>query len=315
MPWPAERWSSPSRMVLINPVESTSSKLVLDIGGGSVRLAVVDCDLHIERRAIAPLPDRGAPDALKKAICRLIRELEAVSPLPGGTAGVAIPGIWDRQTGIMKKAVNLPALEGANVPELFSRVFGRPVSIDSDVNCAALAQWSARRPPPPRFLYLSLGTGVGGAVIIDGQPLRHTNGGAGHFGFMLVSPDSATSQDPIASAGILQDFASGPAIAAASAVEFKLAPGEKLTRSGPVALTRAAAALALGIASLVSIYLPETVAIGGGVLDHNPQLLALTREQFARVRSPLLPPKLPIEAGPLPSHDAGVIGAAILARL
>ena len=100
--------------------------------------------------------------------------------------GIAMPGIWDRQTGVMQRALNLPRLEGTDVVRLFERALRRPVRVETDVNAAGWAQWRAIRPCPLRFVYLSIGTGVGGSVILDGQLLRHTRGGAGHLGHLIV---------------------------------------------------------------------------------------------------------------------------------
>jgi glucokinase len=278
--------------------------LGIDIGGTRIRLAAVTPDGRILARRQTGLPPDGEPQALGECLSVLAREISGEMGTAPRAVGVALPGIWDRRTGIMQWAINLPRLEGVNVRELFGAALGRPVVLDTDVNAAIWGQWQALTPRPNRLVYLALGTGVGGAVILDGQIVRHTRGGAGHFGFLIVdtSPDAPTG--PSGAPGCLSAIVAGPAL-------YQAATGDAPLPQRIV--ERAAEALAVGLVQLVHIYAPELVLLGGGVIDHHPELVLQAEKAVARYRTRLMPPGLRVAQAPLSTNDAGVIGAALLA--
>ncbi len=286
--------------------------LGIDIGGTRVRAAVVTPTGRIVARRDASLPLEGAPVALRKLVADLTRDVRAAADTTPAACGVALPGVWDRRTGVMLHAINLPQLEGKNLFDLFRTAVGRDVLLETDVNAALWAQWHACDPRPARLLYLSLGTGVGGAMLIDGQILRHTRGGAGHFGFLIVdaSPDAPSGRNSIP--GCLSAIAAGPALhlAATGQADFNAIGAEPLPE--PV-IARAADALAVAFVQVVHIYAPEVILLGGGVIDHHPELVARSAAAFGHYQSTLIPPDLRIERAPLSTHEAGVIGAARLA--
>lgn len=300
--------SSPVTKSRFSPPQTALS---IDIGGGTVRMAVVSRGGVVAARVTAPLRNQGDPDALKATLHDLLGQLERMCPLPADFVGIAIPGIWERSSGIMRTAVNLPRLVGVNIREFFETTLQRNAVIDTDVNAAAWAQWRQLNPSPARFAYLSLGTGVGGAVILDGQLVRHTNGGAGHFGFLIVNP-ADTQQTPHYVPGSLSAIASGPALQAASGTDAR-SPLEHRGVLSSEALKRGGEALAIGIVQIVHMYMPDVIVLGGGVVDHHPQLVDETQKAFESRRTRLTPEAFHIERAKLPSDEAGVVGAALLA--
>lgn len=287
--------------------------LSVDIGGTTTRMAVVSRGGVIAARASAPTPAGGEPAALAQVLQQLLRQLEQMCPLPTDFVGVALPGIWDRASGVMRTAVNLPALEGLNVREFFENALGRAPLIESDVNAAGWGQWRQLQPAPARFAYLSIGTGIGGSVILDGHLVRHTNGGAGHLGFLIVEPEAAgegeqTQRVP----GSLHEVASGPALHAGSGLDARTPTQTRGTLSEE-AVARAARGLAIATLQIVHMYLPDLLVLGGGVVDHHPQLVERTREAFDTRRSMLTPSHFEIQQAKLPTDEAGAIGAALLA--
>ncbi len=294
----------------MNPVIESQVVLGVDIGGSRVRVGLVAADGRLIASTAEPLPPAGQPEQLARLIAKQVETLATVRGGEPAAVGVALPGLWDCRTGRMQRALNLPALEGINVRELLEAAVGRRLWLDTDVNAAAWGQWAASRPRPQRMVYLSLGTGVGGSAILDGRIVRHTRGGAGHFGFLVVdtSPDAPT--DPSGVPGSLSAILSGPALDAAR----RQAAGRPGARTGPEAvMQRAARALAIGIAQLVHLYAPDVVALGGGVIDHHPELVDQAVVAFGRYRSDLVPADLRIQPAPLSTDKAGVIGAALLA--
>lgn len=314
------------------------SAIGIDIGGGRTRAGVIDATGRLLALRAAPTPPGGAPTQLAECIRSLVQEVigearrAAITP-PSDVArfgmappiGIVLPGLWDRQTGIMQRAVNLPQLEGANLPELFAAALGRPVFVETDAIAAGWAQWlavartsgtcsgvisapagmspisaspdRASVSAPPRFVYLSIGTGVGGCVILDGQIIRHTRGSAGALGHLIVDtlPDA-----PLCRCG------------ARGCLEA-LVGGWALDANATASLDGAAAALATGLLPICHIYAPDTIALGGGVIEHRPELLDRTIAEFATRRSTLVPADLKILRAPLATDQAGVIGAALLA--
>ncbi len=276
--------------------------LGIDIGGTSVRVGVVTDAGELLARADAPTPSDGDPALLGKLLSEQVQRVvdDAAQGAPSAV-GVAVPGIWDRETGIMQRAINLPQLEGRNIRQLFADALGRAVFVESDVNAAAWAQWHALKPRPRRFVYVSIGTGVGGSAILDGQILHHTHGGAGHFGHLIVDTGADAPLCRCGSRGWLEAIVSGPALAGAART------------SAGAALDHAAHALAIGLLQLAVLYAPDVIALGGGVVDHEAALVDQTRIAWGQLRRGLAPPALRIERAPRPTDQAGVLGAALLA--
>lgn len=277
-----------------------------------MRVAIVSRGGVVAARQMAPLPAGGEPTALASTLRDLLSNLERMGPLPQDFVGVAIPGIWDRATSIMRKAVNLPALEGVNIRTFFEETLQRSAVIEVDVNAACWAQWRQLSPAPNRFAYLSLGTGIGGAVILDGQLIRHTHGGAGHFGFLIVDTSAEATKSGHCAPGSLSAVASGPALQALSGLDTR-SPIEARGTLSRQAIETAARGLAVGILQIVQIYMPDVLMLGGGVIDHQPELVEAVKAAFAKRRNLLTPEQFRIEKAPLCSDEAGAVGAALLA--
>lgn len=296
----------------MNPEFDNTTALGIDIGGTRVRVGIVRNDGRIIAQEEGRLPAEGAPEALGQLVAQQMERVIAHADTTPERAGVALPGVWDPQTGVMKRAVNLPRLEGVNLYELFHAALGRNPRLEADVNAGVWGQWRVMQPRPTRLVYLSLGTGVGGSAIFDGQIVRHTRGGAGHFGFLIVdtSPDAPAGRNDVP--GCLSAIAAGPALhlAATGSTDPEAIGDEALPE--PV-IDRAASALAIAFMNLVHIYAPDTILLGGGVIDHHPEIVERTRTVFGRYRSKLIPAELQIVQAPLTTHEAGVIGAALLA--
>jgi glucokinase len=247
----------------------------------------------------APTPPDGEPEQLAETLTRLVAEVSTHTPTTAQTVGVALPGIRDTDTDVMQRAVNLPRLEGINVRELLECALHRPIYVEIDVNGAAWAQWRACTPLPRRFAYLSIGTGVGGGVILNGEIVRHTHGGAGHFGHLVVDTAPDAPVCGCGGRGCLEAIICRSPPAEAGAWD-EWAP-------------KAANALALGLLQIAHLYAPDTIMLGGGVVDHHPELASHTQSAFDALRGTLVPEQMNIRTAPLPTDEAGVIGAALLA--
>ena len=303
---------------------STPTALGIDIGGTRVRAGIVTADAQIIARVESRLPPDGDPDQLSRTVTQHAQQLIAETQREPDAVGVALPGVWDRDTGLMRCAVNLPKLDGINVLQFFEHALGRPALIETDVNAAAWAEYRSLVPPSARFVYVAIGTGVGGSVILDGQILRHTRGGAGHIGHLIVDTSPAAPRCRCGLRGCLEAIAGGAALDRLLDDESNLGVaatprgGRRVVAAAPrggriEVHQRAAQAITIALLQLAHIYAPDTVALGGGVIDHHPEIVDHVREAFAHHHSNLIPPDLRIVRAALPATDAGVIGAALLA--
>lgn len=272
-----------------NPSDETA--LGIDIGGTSCRAAVVSRSGLILRRQREPTPADGDPQQLAATLCRLLNTVGGDDKLESRPAGVALPGIWDRGSGRMLRANNLPRLAGVDLIGYFGAMLRRPFVLETDVNAAGWAQWRACFPKPARFVYLSIGTGVGGAAIVDGALLREEDGGAGHFGDIVVddAPDA-----PAGRTGVR------------GGLEAVVRHAVERSEQDPGAIADAAAAIGRGLHEIARRHAPDTIAVGGGVLEHCRGFFDIVLAAATRVPARVI-------RAPLRSDDAGVIGAGLLA--
>jgi glucokinase len=286
--------------------------LGIDIGGTRIRVGVVSADARVLARNESRLPPDGDPEPLREAICEQIADVLHRSEAAPHAAGVALPGVWDPVSTVMRQAVNLPRLEGVDLRDFFTQAVGRRVLLEADANAALWGQCQALTPQPGRLVYLSLGTGVGGGVILDGQILRHTRGGAGHFGFLIADTSPAAPAGRNNVPGCLSALASGPALhlAATGRADPGAIGEEELPET---VLAAAARGLAVAIFNLVHLFAPQLVLLGGGVVDNHPRLVEHVRRALAERPSKLTPAGFEVRRAPLTTHEAGVIGVALLA--
>ena len=303
--------------------------LGIDVGGTKIAGVAVDAssgELLAERRQ--PIDD--VP--LERQVIGFARGLvEGAGGDRLAAIGVAVPGLVDAGSGVMRLAVNVEAGELAIGP-LVAEAMGAPCFVEHDARAAAL--WLLGRGDPRDSLaYFSIGTGISAAVVIGGRLVRGVTGLAGEIGH-IQAVDSGPAC-PCGLHGCLEAVAAGPAVARMA--EEAVASGEvtslSLGATGPEAVYRAAAAgdrVALAIADRVGIYLAravrgivlsygvDRVVIGGGLSRAGepflrPILDELEREQAA---SPLISHALtpnPVELLPADS-DPGAWGAVVVAR-
>ena len=282
-------------------------------------------------------PDRSSdPAAVEDTIFKAVRALPSYA---GATAvGVGAAGFVDTTGSIVMFSPHLSWRDEPLKAALESRL-GLPVLVDNDANTTAWAElrFGAGR-GHQQLLCITLGTGIGGALVIDGRVCRGANGMAGEFGHMQVVPDGRRCE--CGNRGCWEQYSSGNTlvrearelVAAASPVAFRLrelVDGDASRLTGPI-VTEAARAgdpaaiemfrevgdwLGTGLASLTAAFDPEVIIIGGGVSDADELLLDPAREGLRRKLTGRgfrpEPPVLKAELGP----DAGFVGAADLARL
>ena len=164
----------------------------VDLGGTNLRIAAVSTDGQLlEKVTVATRIDRGA-DHVIDDMCNAIRTLS--DRYRGGGeflgAGIGVAGIIDLDAGIVRKSANLPGWENYHVREQIERRLGTRIYLENDAKVAALGeQWLGAGRDEDNMALLTLGTGIGGAIVLDGKIFHGMNGMAGEFGHVTIEPE------------------------------------------------------------------------------------------------------------------------------
>lgn len=296
--------------------------IALDVGGTGMKAALVGADgalLHEARRATAR--ERG-PDAVVESIVGFAADLRAYGEEHFGrsaaAAGVAVPGIVDAENGIAVYAANL-GWRDVPLRELLSRrLDGTPVALGHDVRTGGLAEGRiGAGKGTDRFLFVPLGTGIAGAIGIDGRIEAGANGNAGEIGHIVVRPDGPPCG--CGQRGCLERLASASAVSAAWAAasgdpDADAADCAKAVESGDPAAClvwqNAVDALADGLITALTLLDPGTLIIGGGLAEAGETLFTPLRAAVAQRVTFQKPPHIvPAALG----DTAGCLGAGLLA--
>jgi glucokinase len=305
----------------------------VDLGGTKLLAGAVGADLTVRHRAARSA--RGADQ--HEVIDTLVASVEEIRGAAGDdvvAVGVGVPSQMDFARGVALSTVHLPI---ADVPlrDVLAERLGLPVFVDNDANAALLAEHRHGAAAGTRHaVMLTLGTGVGGGVLVEGVIMRGVLGAAGELGHMVIDADGPPCFGSCPNRGCLEALASGSALgrdalAAAqaepsSALGRALAEGQQITGALATELAhdgdpaagalvgRLGSFLGVGIANLVNIFNPEVVVVGGGVIAAGELLLGPAR---AVVAQRALGPSRDA-ARVVPAHfgaESGMLGAAALA--
>src|ERR671937_2779587 len=178
----------------------------VDVGGTKVLAAVVAPDGTVGRREERP-SDLASSEALLAEIDRAVEDLRSEQQV--AALGFGLPSLIDQRRGRAVSSVNLP-LQGVDFRDRMSERHGLPVAIDNDANAAAIGEWRAGAARGAQnVVMLTLGTGVGGGLIVDGRPCRGATGAGAELGHVVVEYDGPLC--PCGGRGHLEAFASGRA--------------------------------------------------------------------------------------------------------
>jgi len=306
----------------------------VDVGGTKTLSVLVELPPHGGKPIVLDrelLPSHGRSDEAIGMIVQSVSALIERDATVPAAIGVGLAGFVDRR-GIVRSAPNTPGLIGVDVAGELGLRFDLPTLVDNDANCAAVAAHRSVGRDCESLVAVTIGTGIGGGVVLDGRLLRGANGFAGEPGHMVIDPDGP--ECPCGQRGCWETFASGTGLArlARLAVERGDAPavlelagsaavvrGEHVTgllearEPGAMAIfSEWAGYVALGIANLIELLDPEAVVIGGGLSTHGDlleHLIGVELEQrFATAVRDRNVRILVSTGGP----EAGAIGAAIL---
>jgi glucokinase len=307
----------------------------VDIGGTKVAAGVVDPAGGVLARALRPTPSRDVR-LVEETIVEVVRELGAAHDVRA--VGIGAAGFVDAQRA---RVLFSPHLAWRDEPlrDALAAALELPVVVENDANAAAWAEWrfGAGR-GETRLVCVTLGTGIGGGIVLDGVLQRGRFGMAGEFGHMVVVPDGRRCE--CGNRGCLEQYASGNVLGrearelalAGSPVAVGLLErvgGDVEALAGPVVTAAARDGdpcavelfgdvgrwLGIGLANLAAALDPGLFVIGGGVSDAGELLLGPAREAFRRTLTGRgYRPEARITAAAF-GPEAGLVGAADLARL
>jgi glucokinase len=305
----------------------------VDLGGTKLLAAAVGRDLSVHHRALRP--SAGLPQGELLDMCvEAVEEARAEAPGEVEGVGFGIPCLIDQEKGMALMAVNLEIVD-VRFRDLMAERLGLPVWVDNDGNVAALAEhrFGAARGTSEALL-LTIGTGIGGGLILGGRPYRGATGAGAEIGHIVVDMDGPRCQGNCPNRGCLEAVASGTAIATLarkvagerpeSALGKALAEGTDVTGSlatelahdGDEAaisvLAEIGRRLGAGISGLVNLFEPEVVVVGGGAIAAGDLLLEPARREMAARALPPLVSHTKIVPARFKA-EAGMLGAAALA--
>jgi glucokinase len=284
----------------------------VDLGGTKILAGVVDRSGHVQARHEVPTPTESQ-DALLEGVAAAV---EAVRDEGVVALGFGVPSVVDPRTGVSLGSINIP-LEGVSVASVLGARFGLPAAVDNDAGVAALAEWrlGAGRGEED-LVMLTLGTGVGGGVVLGGRLAR----GWSELGHVVVLADGPPCQGACTGRGHLEALVSGSA--ADRAAEELWGPGstaEQLVEraaggdeAARASLRRIGHLLGAGVGSLVNVFGIRLFLVGGGFGLAAADFLLGSAVEAAR-REALAPGRdVRLESARL-GGDAGLVGAGLLA--
>ena len=316
-----------------NEREHRGCVFAADLGGTHLRAATVSEDGQIHFRHKQNTPRAESADEIVSALVKAASECERQEAAAGQqirAVSVVVPGTVNVDEGIVVKAPNLPSLDGFSLAATLTRQLHLPAILENDANAAAVGEvWQGAARGRRAIVCVTLGTGVGGGIILDGKLWRGVNDSAAEVGHMCVDPFGGVACT-CGSRGCLEVYASATAIvrmtreARPRYPDSVLHTSESLTseevyRAGldgdELALEvfrRMGVYLGIGLANLINILNPEMIVLGGGVVNGWELFEKHMNHQVAERAFPLPAAEVKIVPGEC-GDDAGLLGAARLA--
>ena len=311
-----------------NPPELQASFIGIDLSGPRIRAAIVSADGGISERRETSM----ASDNLVEQVARVVDELRASNPQIAA-AGIAISGLVNRQTDRVIASRDLPSTVRENLHSELIEATGLRVELENDANAAAYGEYKVGAGRGTRdMFYITIGEGIGGAIILDGKLWTGASGFAGEFGHITIDTEGIECE--CGNTGCLETIASGPNIVRRANERLyrdgtsslsKLAINKNFTaddvaheaKNGDdfslMMIERTGKFIGTGVASVLNLLNIERIVLGGGVMDAGDLILnPIIHEAKRRAFQPCFEATTIVAAtlGP----DAVSIGAALLAR-
>lgn len=280
-----------------------------DVGGTHIKHGLID--EHGKEHSSEEFDTPEDEESFKKAWQEVVETYQKDHKIAG--IGVSFPGHINVHTGKAAKAGALDFMDGTNLHDLFTSLTDLPVVVENDANCAALGErWRGAGQEFENFVCITVGTGIGGGIIVNGDLFRGVHFHAGEFGVIPVGNNGECMHEVASGSGLMKACRQALAVSA-----DELPHGKELFErmDSDVHLREAinqwALFLARGVYSVISMFDPEAVLIGGGISEQEKVYQLLDRhletfEMWEALRVPIHPCKL--------GNQAGRLGAVWLAK-
>ena len=241
----------------------------IDIGGTKISVGMLDWNGHIlARREIPSGKNLKLSDGFSLLLSMLRDTAEETGePLEG--IGIGCTGPVDPFTGVLEDIAFLPDWRGFHLAEELRNAFDVPVFLENDADAAALGEyaWGAGK-GSNHFIYITVSTGIGGGMVIDGQLYRGADGAHPEVGHIVIDPSGPRCF--CGAHGCWESLASGPALAERAGLPTALAVCKAAENGDPAAqaaINLEAYYLGIGFANLITLFVPDVIAFGGGVMN------------------------------------------------
>lgn len=270
---------------------------------------------------------------LAPQLARLVAELRDAGSSRVAAVGVGVPGLVNPQTGRVVISSDLPSVVREDLRESLRQASGLPVALDNDANAGAMGEYAAGAGRGSRnMFYVTIGTGIGGALILDGRLWRGASGFAGEFGHITIDPEGIDCS--CGNIGCLETVASAPNIVRRTHERLRRDSTSSLSRLGlnqdftaadiahearngddfaAMMMARTGRYIGTGLAAVINLLNTERIVLGGGVMDAGELILNPVIEEARRRSFQPNFESTQIVAATL-GADAVPIGAALLAR-
>src|SRR6266576_3952758 len=315
-----------------SPGANTGLVFAADLGGTHLRVATIDQAGRIHFRLKQHTPQAEKADEIVRLLVLAAREAEeqATANESIRAVSVVVPGTVRVEEGVVVKAPNVPCLDGFRLAAALQGEFKLPSILENDANAAAVGEmWQGAGRGKRTIVCVTLGTGVGGGIILDGKLWRGVNDSAAEIGHMCVDPFGGVAC-LCGSRGCLEVYASATAIvrmareASPRYPDSLLHSNENLTAEeiyragmkgdelGLEVFRRMGVYLGVGLANLINILNPEMIVIGGGVVSAWELFEKHMHREIAERAFPVPAAEVKVVPGEC-GDDAGLLGAAHLA--
>ena len=284
--------------------------LGIDLGGTRIKAGICDGKARPIDHASIPTDADHGPEETMNRMAELGRRL--MGARKAAACGIGVPGPLDLDRRMILRATNLKGWIKVRVPSGMKRRLGMPVIMENDANCAAFGEYQAGSPCDCLVLY-TLGTGIGGGIVIHGKLWVGASGAAGELGHMTLDPRGPKCG--CGQRGCIEAMASATAVARAYGLPAHEAFAA-LRRGDPRAkrvIDDACDKLGMAVANMIHVLHPDRIVLAGGMAAAGKPLFDRVRASVRKRVFPVCLEKIRIEPGRL-GGDAGWIGAALWAR-
>lgn len=283
----------------------------VDLGGTAMKLGRYTIDGQCQQELTVPTPTPSTPSNVRVALVEAIRQLD---PQADALAiGIGTPGPADAAGRVARVAINLDGWVEVPLADWLEADLQRPVILANDANCAGLGEvWLGAGQGYRDAIVLTLGTGVGGAIILNGELFVGRTGTAAELGLITLDPAGPSCNS--GNQGSLEQYASIGAVQRRFGYDPKDL-GDRAVQGDPEAIAawqEYGKTLAAGLASLVYVLTPEVIILGGGISGSATFFLPALAEELNRRVLPTSREGLKIQIAAL-GNEAGRVGAARLA--